>query len=360
MVAQSLSDGFPVKPGSVSEFKRAIVDELDKFILAAVLKDGWRATSIHEIQRDQPNRCRTYLARNDAGELGFVKVLPPSTDDLERMRLHLEEFYSEKEIVELCGERNMRRIVRAIAFDKLEASGIVPITIHYLIFEWAPCDMRALATETDEDQIHAALACLHHMATALHELHFSRIAHQNLRPAAVLRFDDKSHKLSDFRHAQRAGAVRTETASLIDPAHAPPELLYGASTTAFEARYGADLYQLGALGLHLLTGVGATVQLARELASLHHWSIWEGSFSDVIPYLDEAHERIIQNLQNLLPASIQKNLSEAIRQLTMPDPVRRGHPVHIEGSGPRYGLERYISLFDLLSRRFSIATRGAA
>ena len=53
MATQSLSDGLPVEPGGVSEFKGAIVNELDKFILAAVLKDGWRATSIHEIQRDQ-------------------------------------------------------------------------------------------------------------------------------------------------------------------------------------------------------------------------------------------------------------------------------------------------------------------
>jgi eukaryotic-like serine/threonine-protein kinase len=336
------------------------MDELDKYILSTDLKDGWRATAIHEIQRDQPNRCRTYLATNQVGELGFVKVLPPSTDNLEQMRLHLEEFYSEKEIVELCGKRNLRRIVRAIAFDKLEAPGIVPITIHYLIFEWAQHDMRALATETDDDQIHASLACLHHMATALHELHFSKIAHQNLRPAAVLRFEDKSHKLSDFRHAQRAGAVRTETASYVDAAHAPPELLYGCPTSAFESRFGADLYQLGGLGLHLLTGLGATVQLARQLSSFHHWDNWEGSFSDVVPYLDVAHEQIIHGLQLLLPPSINEDLSEAIRQLTMPDPARRGHPLHVGGSGPRYGLERYISLFDLLSRRFSIATRGAA
>jgi hypothetical protein len=120
------------------------------------------------------------------------------------------------------------------------------------------------------------------------------------------------------------------------------------------------MYQLGALGLHLLTGVGATVQFARELSGLHHWLTWEGSFSDVIPYLDVAHEHIIQNLRGTLPGSIRIELSEAMRQLTMPDPARRGHPVHIAGSGPRYGLERYISLFNLLGQRFRIATKGAA
>jgi hypothetical protein len=53
------------------------MDDLDRFILEAELKDGWRAVSIHEIQRDQPNRCRTYVARNPSGDMGFVKVLPP-------------------------------------------------------------------------------------------------------------------------------------------------------------------------------------------------------------------------------------------------------------------------------------------
>ena len=319
------------------------MDALDKFILEAELIHGWHATAVHEVQRDQPNRCRTYHAKNADGQFGFVKVLPPSTENLDLMRLHLEEFNSEREIVELCGQRNMRRIVRAIAFSKLEIPGIVPITVHYLIFEWAEHDMRALVTDSDDEQVRASLSCLHQMATALHELHFSKIAHQNLRPAAVLKFQDESHKLGDFRYAQRSGAVRTETASFVDAAHAPPELLYGASISSFEGRYAADLYQLGALGFHLLTGVGTTVQLARELSSLHHWASWEGSFSDVIPYLDIAHERIVENLKAGLPASIRSDLSTALRQLTQPDPSRRGHPLNLAGTSARYGLDRYIS-----------------
>jgi serine/threonine protein kinase len=336
------------------------MDALDKFILDTELVAGWRATEIHEVQRDQPNRCRTYHARNADGKLGFVKVLPPSTENLDLMRLHLEEFNSEKEIVELCGQRNMRRIVRAIGCSKMEIPGIVPITVHYLIFEWAEHDMRALVTESDDEQVLAALACLHHMATALHELHFSKIVHQNLRPAAVLRFEDASHKLGDFRHAQRAGAVRLETASFVDPAHAPPELLYGGAIPGFEGRYAADLYQLGALGFHLLTGVGTTVQIARELSDLHHWRSWEGSFSDVVPYLDIAHEQIVQNLRARLPESIRDELSTSLRQLTQPDPMRRGHPTNLAGISSIYGLDRYISLFDLLGRRFKIALRVSA
>jgi hypothetical protein len=43
----------PSSPGA----QGATVGELDKFILDAPLQDGWRATGIHEVQRDQPNRC---------------------------------------------------------------------------------------------------------------------------------------------------------------------------------------------------------------------------------------------------------------------------------------------------------------
>jgi hypothetical protein len=35
------------------------MDDSDRFILEAELKDGRRATAIHEIQGDQPNRCVT-------------------------------------------------------------------------------------------------------------------------------------------------------------------------------------------------------------------------------------------------------------------------------------------------------------
>jgi serine/threonine protein kinase len=355
MASKLVPNGCTNKPWSLGE---PSMDDLDRIILETTLVGGWRAIAIHEIQRDQPNRCRTYYARDLSGQHGFVKVLPPSSQDLEQMRFHLEEFFSEKAIVELCGQRNMRRIVRAIAFDKIEVAQIVPVTLHYLIFEWAEHDMRALVTESDEDQIRAALACLHHMATALHELHFSKIAHQNVRPAAVLRFKDDTHKLGDFRHAQMAGFVRSETRSFFDPAHAAPELLYGVDVSAFESKYAIDLYQLGALGLHLLTGVGATVQLARELSDLHHWRNWEGDFADVVPYLNIAHERVIENLRSNLPVPIQADLTRAILQLTAPDPFRRGHP----GNPPnnKYGLERYISLFELLRKRFDVRAKGAA
>jgi hypothetical protein len=75
---------------------------------------------------------------------------------------------------------------------------------------------------------------------------------------------------------------------------------------------------LGALGLFLLTGVGATLQLARRLIVLHHWLTWEGSFEDVVPYLDEAHVEIIDALRAMLPELVRAELVAAIRQLTEP------------------------------------------
>ena len=39
------------------------MDALDEFILEAELIHGWRATAVHEVQRDQPNRCIVFLIR---------------------------------------------------------------------------------------------------------------------------------------------------------------------------------------------------------------------------------------------------------------------------------------------------------
>jgi hypothetical protein len=70
---------------------------------------------------------------------------------------------------------------------------------------------------------------------------------------------------------------------------------------------------------------------------------------------------VIHDLRQQLPDVIGEELAAAIRELTEPDPVRRGHPANISGAGPRYGVERYISRFDLLQKRFDVrGTRGAA
>ena len=71
------------------------------------------------------------------------------------MRRHLDEFFAEKEIVELCAERNMRRVVRALAFSAFIVPGIVPVTIHYLIFEWAAHDVRSMILDSDDAQTRA-------------------------------------------------------------------------------------------------------------------------------------------------------------------------------------------------------------
>jgi len=277
--------------------------------------------------------------------------LPAATGDLEQMRTQLDEFFYEKTIVELCADRNMRRVVRALAFDALDVPGIVPTKLHYLIFEWGECDARALYAESDEEHLRAVVKCLHHVATALHELHFSKIAHQNLRPASVIRFADETHKVGDFRHSHCVGVPRPGAGGPPDATYAAPEILYGGLVTSFEDRCAIDLYQLGSLGLTLLTGVGATAQLSVRLSPMHHWVEWQGSFDDALPYLAIAHDDIVHTLGDALPGSIGPELALAIRQLTEPDPARRGHPSNLRRIGPRYGVERYISIFDLLFTR---------
>lgn len=333
------------------------MDELDSYVLNTPLARGWRATEIHEVQRDQPNRCRSYRAVDPSGITGFVKLLPPSTADVELMRQHLDEFLYEKAIVELCADRNMRRVVRALAFDKLTVPGIVPVSLHYLIFECGEGDARSLSAQTDAEHLRAVIACLHHVATALFELHFSKIAHQNVRPASVIRFADTSHKLGDFRHASLAGAPRTGAEPLPEATHAAPELLYGLKPETFDLRCAVDNYQLGSLGVALLTGMGATTQFASRLTPMHHWRSWGGSYSEVLPFLQIAHEAMVTSIASAAGFDVPPELIVALRQLTEPDPAHRGHPSNGSSARSRYGLERYVSIFALLLRRLDVGSR---
>ncbi len=331
------------------------MDDLDKFVVGSSLAGGWRVTDIHEIQRDQPNRCRAYKAVHTSGLKGYVKLLSPLAEDVEGMRQYIDEFLYEKTIVELCADRNMRRVVRALSFDKLQVPGIVPVTLHYLIFECGEGDARSLAAKTDADQVQMALQCLHHVATALFELHFSKVTHENVRPASVIRFAAESHKLGDFRQAQMANNPRSGISPSAEATHAAPELLYGKRPESFEERCAIDNYQLGSLGIALITGVGATSHFAHRLDPMHHWLQWRGAFEDVVPYLRPVHEEIIVSLSGSSQVELPEQLITCLKQLTEPDPKKRGYPGNKSDGATRYRLEPYVSIFARLLRKATFA-----
>ena len=328
------------------------VDELDRFFVGRELPRGWRVESVRSVQRDAPASCRTYVGHGPNGNLVFIKVLDPrGRSSLVDQKSALDDFAYESALLEKCGTRNMRRVIRGLDADSIRVEGILPIQIQYLVFEWADSDARSQLGNDELTHTRSSLRWLHHMATALHELHFSNITHQDLKPANVLVMPERDAKLGDLGSASDSTQPRLRGDMARDPTWAPPEYLFNAMADSFDSRCAADMYQLGSLAVFLFSSVGLTALMARHMPHLHHWSAWQGTYKDALPYLRTYYNNALEDYRSSSPEWVVEDLVVTVRQLTDPDPDLRGHPRNRAGFGLRYGFERFVSAFNVLAEK---------
>ena len=134
-----------------------------------------------------------------------------------------------------------------------------------------------------------------------------------------------------------------------DRGYAPPELLYGYFDPDWSLRrFGCDTYLLGSMAVFFFLGVGITPLLRKELPEPYCWDKWGGTFDEVLPYLRDAFQRVVENYRKSLPEPLRKDLPEVVRQLCEPDPRLRGHIRNIQ-AGNQFSLERFISKFNILA-----------
>lgn len=309
-----------------------------------------------------------YIAVNGDGQQAFVKVLRiglerHSTDPLVEVQTQINVFQYERDLVRKCKNHGMNRVIRGIDDGDLAEENIV-----YLILELAGQDLREQVTVMLDSRLDLAfrLRLLHQTSVGLNQLHWVGIAHQDLKPSNVLIFPDKRVKIADLGHAQDRGLPRPGASPSIaaDPTYAPPEQLYGSVSADDweERRLGADLYHLGSLSVSLFTGVGVTALLAEYLRPEHSWGKWKGPYKDVLPYIRQATETLLEERfinNSLLPEDNLNDFISLVRCLIEPDPARRGHPLNLAGrSGGKYGLQRFVSAFDLLATKAEWALRS--
>lgn len=170
------------------------------------------------VQRDAASACRTYLARNSKGENAFVKVLDPRANgSLEEAQNNLSQFIYEKDVVEVCGVRNMHRVIRGLEYGTIKTPEPFSFSLHYLVFEWAECDLRSQIDLDERAHLAVVLRWLHHVATGLQQLHFSDIAHQDVKPANILVMPNRTAKLGDMSRAYRQAVPRADSPEERDP-----------------------------------------------------------------------------------------------------------------------------------------------
>lgn len=301
-----------------------------------------------------------YRVKAPNGAEAFLKALDfkgalSSRDPARELERLTVAFNYERDILIRC--KDMDHIVRVLDSGIIDVGGTYGV-VQYLIFEKADRDVRDHLNTMDRTELFWKLQCLHDIATGLNELHTARIAHQDLKPSNVLVFE-KIAKLSDLGCASYYGVAgpRDWMPFVGDATYAPPELLYGYNHSHWDGqRIGCDVYLLGSMACYFLTGVGTTSLLLNGLSSAQRPRVlkgsYTGSFDDILPILEHSFANVLRQIGlDVANEALRSELTGVIRELCHPDPRRRGLPEGLRGIASPFGLERYISKFNLLANR---------
>jgi eukaryotic-like serine/threonine-protein kinase len=322
-----------------------------------------------------------YLARKPDGTEGFMKAfdfrLALREPDVMRALQELTTSYNfERDLLALCKERNIKRIVTAMDSGTIDIPGVPLDRVFYIIFELADGDARQQIDTLKRRNFVWIYKALHNISTALRSMHNNGIYHQDLKPSNVLVFSGGSeNKVSDLGRSH-CDLIHSPNGNLSIPgfiAYAPPEQLYGYElSNSHQRRAAADLYQIGSLLLFFFTGVMVTPALTATLAPEHRplgRSGWGGSFEGVLPYLDNAFASVAKLLEDALMEQIPPSSHERFipatmglfRMLAAVRPEDRGHPQTAKNvRGLKYDLERIISEFDSLAKKAVLIDRHNA
>jgi eukaryotic-like serine/threonine-protein kinase len=333
---------------------------VEELLVRSATQTGGAFSSSYKLSK--PDGSRAFLKAMD-----YEQALN-APDPAAQLKLLIDAYVFEREIVELCGTKRLSRVVKAIGSGKInsiELPGFPSRVVQYLIFELAPDgDLRQSLSAKPQFDLVWTLKSLHEIFVAAQQLHTHGIAHQDIKPSNVLGCGVDGVKLADLGRAWHA-----KIASPHDwmpcagaRAYAAPESLYqGAILTEDERRYGADFYLLGSMVVFMFSGLRTTASLTSCLLPAHTWKNWAGTYDQVIPYLEHGFAQMLQTLRLSIPDdALWNELLPIIRQTCDPDVKRRGDQSHNGAIGSRFRLERFISKFYALYLRAKLGTLKAA
>ena len=202
----------------------------------------------YRIERElgQGGMSTVYLARRDDGQFEQYVALKVVRSGLDEAVL-LQRFRSEQQILASLNHPHVARL-----YD----GGVMPNGRPYLVMEYVEgepidryCDARTLSLK---DRLHLFQTIVETVQYA----HRNLVVHRDLKPSNILVTDDGQVKLLDFGIAkilddeETQAALTTQTGlRLMTPEYAAPEQIKGDRVTT-----ATDVYQLGVLLYHLLTG----------------------------------------------------------------------------------------------------------
>ncbi len=195
------------------------------------------------------------------GKKAFLKALDIEKFDISALSSLLAGFEYESQLLALCREKKLGRIVQVMESDRIEREPTAPAVLRYvpfLVFELADGDVRETVDVSKAVSNQWRFFVLHQTALALLQLHQQSIAHQDVKPSNLLLFGGTQLKLGDLgRSSLRGKAAPHDTMAVAGALnYAPFEQRYAYLPTDWlERRLSTDVFHLGCLVVFAFTNV---------------------------------------------------------------------------------------------------------
>lgn len=277
----------------------------------------------------------------------------------------LAGFNYESELVALCRDRKLGRIVQVLEADKVERDpDAIPVLryVPFLIFELADGDIRDSVDVSKAVSDQWRFQVLHQTTLALMQLHKEQIAHQDLKPSNVLRFSDDRLKLADLGRSSMRGKPAPHDIAEVAGArvYAPFEQRYGHLLADWQQRrLSTDVFHLGCLVIFSFTNICFPEHVISKLDAPYRPEAWGDSYEQVVAHIQAAVVDSLAEIAVELPERFRMELIEIVKDLCHPDPTRRGRTgVELRTTTGPLWLERYVSKFDILEKKARIRIPG--
>lgn len=335
------------------------------------LKSGWRVKNKIEPKnnRQKGKFSVCYMVEKD-GEERFMKVmdinehihrLGPNESQADAFKRVLDQFVYERDVCNYCKGKHLSNVTTVITAGEEILDDQVFVPMYYLIFEKAEGDVIDAMEESARLDFAWRLRSLHSVAVGLQQLHTAGITHEDIKPSNILVFDKKS--------ITKVGDLGCSTCETIhspfednpfpgDHNYAPPERAYGYHIADLKlSKKLTDCYLLASLITFYITGNSLNALIKQNLPETHAPGVFNGVFEDVLPYLDIAFVKALDQLQEDIPFDELKDaIVSIVRQLGDPDPNKRCRQSSMVQS-PRSQIEKTITELDYACNRAEILVR---
>lgn len=311
------------------------------------------------------------------GRNAFVKAVDfvaamSAPDPMARMGELTSETLFEQEVLEYCTSKGMSKVIRFIGHEYYNCAPPDPLLrVSCLIMEAGDKDLRYLVHTDGLATCAWNMQVMRDISQALAQLHKGNIAHGDIKPSNVIA---TSVAATEMKVGDLGRVVRSDKPGPFDSMrwtgdsnYWPPEAWYGnipgALTTGWNnTREAIDAYMLGSLLVYLFTNASMQSLVVKEIQSGFEPGVWRGNYDDnLIAVLIDAHSKVLNKyLAPELDGEMRDAVMAIARDLTHPNPVKRGDKRARRHINDLVGIDRIYQKFESLATRCAVAARVRA